>query len=373
MKRNKVIVLLRWGLLTLYLVLITIAAYLHQVLGGGISPSIHALCPYGGLESLCLLFNTGQYISKIYAGTMILLAITLILTIFFRRSFCGLICPFGAIQEFFAKFGHRLLGQKKIRLTKLDKPLRFLKYAVFAVTIAYAWKTAGLWMAAYDPWSAYAHLPEGLGTVWSKSGVGLILLVLTLLGSPLYDRFFCKYLCPMGAFYGILGKLSPFKIVRNQNSCIECGMCSKICPMDLDVQHSLKITSAECINCQLCVLKCPQEGTLQNKEGNIILKPLTAMVLVMTVFFGSIFTAQAASVYNLKPAQLNPEDSISYQEVKGYMSIKEAAALTKTELKLFYKKFKIPENVSSTTKMKEIENAFPGYQFDLIKTSLEGP
>ena len=82
----------------------------------------------------------------------------------------------------------RLLVPKKI-----DKPLRYLKYVILVVTVFYARKTAELWISPYDPWSAYAHLPEGLESVWSESAVGLILLLVTIVGSLLYDRFFSKF------------------------------------------------------------------------------------------------------------------------------------------------------------------------------------
>ena len=84
---------LRWGLLALFVVLVSIAAYLHQVLGGTKAPSIHALCPFGGLESLYQVFTTGSFISKIFTGTLTLFVITLIVALVFRRSFCGLIAP----------------------------------------------------------------------------------------------------------------------------------------------------------------------------------------------------------------------------------------------------------------------------------------
>jgi len=110
---------------------------------------------------------------------------------------------------------------------RIDKHLRYLKYIVLIVTVFYAWKTAGLWMAPYDPWSTYGHLSEGLESVWKESAVGFIVLLITVLDSLIHDRFFCKYLCPMGALYGIFGKLSPFKVVRNETICIHCGKCSK--------------------------------------------------------------------------------------------------------------------------------------------------
>jgi polyferredoxin len=114
LKNNKFLLYLRWLLLALFTILITVSAYLHIANGGGKSPSIHALCPFGGLESLYQLFTTGSFISKIFSGTLILFFITVVLAIVFRRSFCGIICPFGAIQELFAKIGQKLFKRNFI-------------------------------------------------------------------------------------------------------------------------------------------------------------------------------------------------------------------------------------------------------------------
>lgn len=369
--KKKYIKYLRWFILILIILFITVESYLHITQGGGKSPSVHALCPFGGLESLYQAFTTGSFISKIFAGTMILFGITLLLAFLFRRSFCGLLCPFGAIQEFFAKIGQRIFKKRFIMPIKIDGPLRYLKYLVLIITVFYAWKTAGLWMSPYDPWSAYAHLPEGLGSVWEESAVGLILLVVTLIGSLLYDRFFCKYLCPMGALYGILGKASPFKIVRDELTCINCGKCNRSCPMNIDVQHSQEVKTAECINCQICVLECPKPGALENKEGPKALQPLPVITLVMVIFFGSLLTFKAAGVYTVLPTRLTAGETINYAEVKGYMTIKEAAEATNTDLDQFYKTFKIPENVSQETMMKEISKAAPGYDLDEMKKAFQ--
>jgi len=371
LKKNKVIEYLRWSLLALFVVLVSIAAYLHQVLGGGKAPSIHALCPFGGLESLYTLFTTGGFIEKIFSGTMILFAITLVIAIIFRRSFCGLICPFGAIQELFGKLGQRVFKRKFIMPMRIDKPLRYLKYIILIITVFYAWKTAGLWMAPYDPWSAYSHLPEGIANVWAESAVGLILLIITVVGSIVYDRFFCKYICPVGAFYAIVGKFSPHRVVRDENKCIDCGICSKKCPVNIDVQHLKEIKSSECISCQTCVLNCPREGALKLKQGKRTISPLITIIIVMALFFGAIFAFQAAGVYKLTPDAIKTGESIKYDEIKGYMTIEEAALATKTELKDFYTKFKIPENVPKAVKMKEIQNISPGYDFDGAKKSLK--
>lgn len=371
MKKNKLIEYLRWSLLALFVLSVSIAAYLHQVLGGAKAPSIHALCPFGGLESLYSFFTTGGFIEKIFSGTMILFAITLVIALIFRRSFCGLICPFGAIQEFFAKIGQVIFKKKFIMPKKIDKPLRYLKYVILAITVFYAFKTAGLWMSPYDPWSAYAHLPEGLSSVWSESAVGLVILIITVVGSLVYDRFFCKYLCPMGAFYAIVGKFSPHRVVRDEKKCIDCGICNKKCPVNIDVQHLKEVKSSECLSCQICVLNCPKEGALKLKQGKHTISPLITIIIVIALFFGSIFAFQAAGIYKLTPDAFNTGESIKYDEIKGYMTIEEAAKATKTELKDFYSTFKIPENVPKEVKMKEIKNISPEYDLDAVKESFK--
>lgn len=370
MKRKNNIKYLRWILLALITLFITTESYLHIFQGGGVSPSIHALCPFGGLESLYQIFTTGSLISKIFAGTLILFGITVLLAVLFRRSFCGLLCPFGAIQEFFGKIGQKVFKKRLIMPSKIDKPLRYLKYLVLLITVFYAWKTAGLWMSPYDPWSAYGHLSEGLESVWKESAVGLILLVITLIGSLLYDRFFCKYLCPMGALYGIIGKVSPFKVVRNENTCIDCEKCNRSCPMNIDIQHAKEVKSAECINCQICVLECPKPGALENKKGQKSMKPLLVIALVVVVFFGSILAFKVAGVYTVLPAPLKAGETINFEEIKGYMTIREAAEATHTDLEQFYQTFKIPENVPQETMIKEISKTVPDYSLDKVKESL---
>lgn len=140
----------------------------------------------------------------------------------------------------------------------MDKPLRYLKYVILILTLYFAWKTSGLWMNPYDPWVAYGHISEGIASLTEEYLIALIILIVTIIGSLLYDRFFCKYLCPMGAFYGIISKLSPSKIIRNEDDCINCGLCSKNCPVNIKVSELKEVKSAECINCQSCMLSCPK-------------------------------------------------------------------------------------------------------------------
>ena len=78
---------------------VTYEGYMHQVLGGGKAPSVHALCPFGALESLYT----------------------------FGRSFCGVLCPFSALQELFGKIGRKVFKKQFIIPAYIDKPLHYLK------------------------------------------------------------------------------------------------------------------------------------------------------------------------------------------------------------------------------------------------------
>jgi polyferredoxin len=371
MKNNKYIKYLRWVLLGFFLVMVTRESYLHQVQGGGVAPSIHALCPYGGLETFYSLVFGGTFLQKIFSGTMILLGITVVLALIFRRSFCGLICPFGALQEFFGIIGKKIFHKRFIIPLIIDKLLRYLKYVVLIVTIYFAWKTAGLWMDPYDPWAAYGHISAGFTSLTTEYLIGTITLVTILLGSMLYDRFFCKYLCPMGAVYGIISKLSPSKIVRNKEGCIDCGLCTKSCQMNIDVANIDKVTSSECISCQACVLSCPKAGALEYKTGKKTLKTLTVIILVIGMFISGVVISKTVGVFQVLPKKITAESKINVEEIKGYMTIKEVSIGTKIELKEVYKKLGIPESVPESTKLKEVKNFVEGFEVDAAREKLK--
>lgn len=368
---KKYIKYLRWILLMFFLIMVTREAYLHQVLGGSEAPSIHALCPYGGLESLYSLIFTGTFIQKIFSGTIILLGITLIIALIFRRSFCGLICPFGALQEFFGIIGRKIFHKRFTVPSAIDKPLRYLKYAVLAITIYYAWKTSGLWVDPYDPWAAYGHISSGFESLTSEYLIGLIILIVILIGSMLYDRFFCKYLCPMGAVYGLISKLSPSKIVRNEDACINCGLCSKSCPMNIDTANMKEVTSAECISCQSCILSCPKKGALEYKTVKKPLKALTVIILAAGLFFTGIFITKNTGIFQILPQKITSESVINPEEIKGYMTLKDVSLGTKIDIKEVYKRLEIPESVSEDTKLKDIKNIIPDFEVETAREKLK--
>ncbi len=293
--------IIRWVTLGSFLTFVLAATMLHTL--GYVGPSIHAICPYGGLESMLSLIAVGTFLKRIVIGTFVLFGTTMLLSVAMRRSFCGQICALGALQEFFGKIGQKLFKKRLTVPKKLDGILRYLKFLVLGVTIAMAWITGELWITPYDPFNALGHLAD-FNALTTSYLIGFIVLIVSLLGSVVYDRFFCKYLCPAGALYGAVGKVSPYAVRVDENTCIQCGKCNRACPMNVDVMNAKngRVTSMECINCNECVAVCPVQGAIHtgfSKKAKI--HPILATILALVLFFAPIGIAAATGNMQLLP------------------------------------------------------------------------
>ncbi|MBN2658845.1 MAG: 4Fe-4S binding protein [Spirochaetales bacterium] len=288
MKKTTVLRLSRWGILISILVLTTVMGRLHQMIK--LYPSADAFCPFGGLESLWSLLRYNSLIRKISLSSVILLAASTGTALIFRRSFCGNICPLGFLQELSGTAG-RFLFKKRVAVPSLpDKILRYVKYLVLVFVLALSWRTFSLIIQPYDPWLAYQHI--GTEDLFSRYLIGTVILFASLGLGIFIDRPFCRYLCPMGGFLGIISKMGLTRIRRNRESCIDCGICDRSCPVDLPVSKMEKVTSAECLACSACVNSCPVENTLEySLPGKKKRRISVAVVLIGTL---AIFAAVIA-------------------------------------------------------------------------------
>lgn len=274
---------IRWTALAAILVTITALGYLHQTLAAGKPAGVDALCPFGGLETFYSLVTAGQLLQKIAVASVILLGATVAMALLFRRSFCGQICPLGFLQELSGGLGKRLFGRRFTMPAALDRPARLLKYLVLVVFIGLTWSAADLSIRPYDPWATWQHLTSA--EVLTDFSVGLVVLGVALAGSLLYDRFFCKYLCPTGAFLGLFSRLSLFKVRRSAETCIDCKKCDRACPMNVQVSTATTVESAECISCGECVAACPVKDTLaQRTPSGRSLSPLATVGAIVAGF-----------------------------------------------------------------------------------------
>jgi len=83
----------------------------------------------------------------------------------------------------------------------------------------------------------------------------------------LIERFWCRYLCPLGGVISILGNLSLLRIRRDAVDCKGCAVCNAPCPVKIDVAKASPAVRADCIGCLACVEACPRPGTLSVTLG----------------------------------------------------------------------------------------------------------
>ncbi len=233
-------------------------------------PGAEGFLPISALMSVVYFFQTGKIHDVHPAGFFILLAIAGV-SFAFGKSFCSWMCPVGFISEIIGDFGEKILARlfkRRIRLNKfIDYPLRGVKYlllAFFAFAIFSMSETAMAFFldgpynisADIKMWYFFAHI----------SRFSLIVIGILFLFSIFIKNFWCRYLCPYGALLGLIGFISPHKIRRNAVSCIDCGLCAKVCPSFIKVDKVKTVLSDECTSCLNCVDVCPVAYTLEVKS-----------------------------------------------------------------------------------------------------------
>lgn len=283
--------------------------------------SEHAICPIGGFETFFNgLFGTGFSLAGLFSGMVLIFLVMSVLSIVFRRAYCGYICPMGTLQELASIIGRKILP-RKVQATrvprKADKILRWVKYAVLASYVIGAAIVGGHWMLPGDPFIVLMNLfaRGGLAASWSRFPFAVLFFAAIIAFAFFFGRGFCKYICPAGAWYAILSKVSPLRVVRDESACVGCGACSRACPMNIEVAKAKSVTSAECLGCRECVSSCPAKGALSFRASGANVPPALLPVAAAAVFAGSV----ALSVATMPARGQRPQGAPGGQGGEGLM------------------------------------------------------
>lgn len=240
-------------------------------------------------------------------------------TILFGRFFCGYACAFGSfgdwVHSLFTLAWKKLFQKKKAPEIpiKLGQVLNYVKYLILFAILYLCFKGNYNDYQGTSPWDVFSRLESllpGLDLHGEKgialtigswkadllSGymIGGILLLVILLGMCLQERFFCRFLCPMGAVFSLLPVLPWFNLRRNRETCsAKCNICQNRCPAGISLpEHSTPEVLGECFQCQKCSLACPkgnvQVGLPKIKGSNILLTLLKALLLVALMYYLNI-------------------------------------------------------------------------------------
>lgn len=232
-------------------------------------PGAVGACPLGALQNALAASN---HRAPFYA-----VGILLLYGLIFGRTVCGFLCPFGLFQDLLHK-----IPTFKIRKSKITRALSKAKYiclAVFAIGLPVysAFKTVPL--PAFCKYICPAGTLEGaVGLLAHPKNADkfsmlsylfswkFLALVFILALCVFCYRAFCRFLCPLGAIYGLFNRFSLVGIRVDDKKCVDCGKCVSGCRMDVRNAGSM-----ECIQCGECVSACPT-GAISLKAGRITLK-----------------------------------------------------------------------------------------------------
>ncbi len=224
-------------------------------------PGALGSCPIGALQAT---LNARQYKMSLYVLGLMTVFGTLL-----GRFVCGFLCPFGLIQDLlfkipFVKKIRRLPGEKGLRW------LRFVFLGIFVILLPlFVIDITGLGEPWFCKWICPVGTLEGgiplvLLNNAMRGAAGflfrwkLVILAVTLLSSIIIYRPFCRYVCPLGAVYGLFNKISLYRIKIDSLKCTGCTACQKNCKLDIPVWKNPD--SMDCIRCGECKTACPHKA-----------------------------------------------------------------------------------------------------------------
>ncbi|NTW60382.1 MAG: 4Fe-4S binding protein, partial [Nitrospirae bacterium] len=200
-------------------------------------------------------------------------------------------CPVGTLSQYVWMAGEKVFGRNFRVEQYTDIGLRSIKYVLLSLFFWVIVVAMGSTMILMFFGSDYYKVADVKMLKFFTDMSSLTFWVLVALGilSLLYKNFWCRYLCPYGALLGIVSRLSPVKVRRNEEKCIHCHACTKHCPTLIDVERKDVIKSGECFGCMTCVSRCPAPGALDMtvKTGKrvFVLKPYLYPVLLVVLFY----------------------------------------------------------------------------------------
>ena len=232
-------------------------------------PGAVGACPLGALQNA--IASSGSRTPVYVLGILLLYGITL------GRTICGFLCPVGLLQELLHKIPS--FKVKKGRVTRVLSYLKYVILAIFVILVPLWYALQSYPVPAFCKYICPAGTFEGaigllsnpanrdkfsmLGILFTRKFV--IMLIIALACVFIY-RAFCRFLCPLGAIYGLFAKIAVVGVKVEAPKCTSCGRCTAQCPMDIR-----RVGDHECIHCGRCIDVCPT-GAISLKAGRITLR-----------------------------------------------------------------------------------------------------
>lgn len=249
---------------------------------------------FAGARYIFTQFAVGEIIE--WNGFLKTFAAIGLFTIVFGRFFCGYACAFGTLGDILFMISSGIQKKIKKKLPKMpetvSRVLHKLKYVILAGSLLCCLLGIYEKFRGSSPWDVFSML-TGMQLPGRQYFVGVIILLFIMAGMAWEERFFCKYLCPMGGIFSLLPMLPVSLYRRKRENCLPgCSACERQCPVHLKIDGD-SADSGECIQCNQCLENCPKEniatglGKIKGNEiwwlfGKAALLFLLCMVLNLT-------------------------------------------------------------------------------------------
>lgn len=224
----------------------------QPLLSGNLSSSeLLGIIPLADPFAVLQIILTGQLpLQEVLVGAAIILVFVAIIG---GRTWCAWVCPLNMVTDLAA------WARRRLRINDVFKLSRNIRYTVLTLALILSVLTGVAAFEWISPISMlHRELIYGIGAGW-----------IAVFGVCLFDLFilrngWCGHLCPLGAFYALVGRLAQLRIAFDTPTCTHCGECAKICPEPqvLNMKAASKagmIASGECTNCGRCIGICPED------------------------------------------------------------------------------------------------------------------
>ena len=281
---------------------------------------------FNSIKAVILLLIHQQGTFSAVLPDIVLLAAVTVVTLIAGRFFCGWMCAFGSMGDFLYRFPRFILGKKNTRNRipgTVDVILKGVKYILCALFVILIWGLQSVSSPqGTDPWVVFGMLVSfgnwpSLATLAQGWMIAVFILMGIMIASIFSERFFCRYLCPLGAYFAMISRLRPETIRKDRKNCGKCRLCTVKCSMGIPLDQMDQVTTGECINCMECVRVCPSSNAhldMDEKKKNVIVAGTLSCALISGAYYlGNLYdtmqqteeTATAAQTTNSSYAYLS--------------------------------------------------------------------
>ncbi|MDP4144990.1 MAG: FMN-binding protein [Bacillota bacterium] len=277
--------------------IVQVSRLLIQILFFIFLPSLY-INTFAGIKQIYIAIIKQNVAFTQLIPQMIEVVVIIPFTIILGRFFCGWMCGYGAFGDFIYKLTNKVFKINFKVNENVDRVLKYFKYVILAFLIFIvctfnitAFNTSSPW-DVFGVVAAVGKMPDFSYAALNLT-VGFILFILITIASMVVERFFCRYLCPLGAVFAITSKLKIAKIQKERTKCGNCRICTNNCAMGIPLYKYDVVNSGECIDCMQCVTACPRKNVTLTVSDNDV-KPLIAGAAVVSAMTGLYYAGNLA-------------------------------------------------------------------------------